>query len=28
VGYDQVLKDAERKEPSHVAEAMKTTKEG
>jgi fructose transport system ATP-binding protein len=28
VGYDQVVKDAARKEPAHVAEAMKTTKEG
>jgi fructose transport system ATP-binding protein len=27
VGYDQVVKDAEREDPAHVAEALKTTKE-
>jgi hypothetical protein len=25
VGYDQVVKDAEREDPAHVAEALKTT---
>jgi len=27
VGYDQVVKDAARKEPAHVAEAIKTVEE-
>jgi hypothetical protein len=27
VGYEQVIKDAAREDPQHVAEAFKTTKE-
>ena len=27
-GYEQVIKDAEREDPGHAAEALKTVKEG